>query len=352
MRASDTVARVGGDEFVILSLDARNEEQAAALVGRRHAPRRPYRWRAPRSRSTPRWAGRCSRQTGRTSDERFARGRADVRHQAETGETTSRRLDGGINKFELALESREVVVHYQPVLELLQRRRPHGGGAVRRQHPDRGVPRRPSPSTSSAHQVIRALTLHVVAEALNHATAWRSRGHELGVSVNVPYRTLDDAELITEGLAGLTASSEVPPQALTLESLPPGRRRRARPYGVEPPRGGSEWAYRWTISDEPPRHCPSSAAARRGEDRRTLRPRDRPAPRRLGCRECVRRSRAHQLADLDVVAEGVESRETWDLLCRIGCDYAQGFYIAAPMSVEKLTDWLEHSWPAVAELVS
>ena len=60
---------------------------------------------------------------------------------------------------------------------------------------------------------------------------------------------------------------------------------------------------------------------------------------------------AHQL-DLDVVAEGVESRETWDLLCRIGCDYAQGFYIAAPMSAEKLTDWLEHSWPAVAELVS
>ena len=60
---------------------------------------------------------------------------------------------------------------------------------------------------------------------------------------------------------------------------------------------------------------------------------------------------AHEL-ELDVVAEGVESRETWDALCRIGCDFAQGFYIAAPAPAAELTEWLEHSWPAVAELVS
>src|SRR5439155_490141 len=45
VRASDTVARVGGDEFVVLSLGTGDDEQAAALVGRmRHALRRPFRF--------------------------------------------------------------------------------------------------------------------------------------------------------------------------------------------------------------------------------------------------------------------------------------------------------------------
>jgi EAL domain-containing protein (putative c-di-GMP-specific phosphodiesterase class I) len=60
---------------------------------------------------------------------------------------------------------------------------------------------------------------------------------------------------------------------------------------------------------------------------------------------------AHRL-DLEVVGEGVESREIWYELCALGCDHAQGFYIAAPAPAEQLTHWLEHSWPAVAELVS
>ena len=44
MREADTVARVGGDEFVILSIGTGSDERAAALVGRlRNALRRPFR---------------------------------------------------------------------------------------------------------------------------------------------------------------------------------------------------------------------------------------------------------------------------------------------------------------------
>ena len=44
VRGVDTVARVGGDEFVVLSLGTASDEEAAALVGRlRNALRRPYR---------------------------------------------------------------------------------------------------------------------------------------------------------------------------------------------------------------------------------------------------------------------------------------------------------------------
>ena len=48
---------------------------------------------------------------------------------------------------------------------------------------------------------------------------------------------------------------------------------------------------------------------------------------------------AHEL-DLEVVAEGIEMMETWDLLREIGCDAAQGFGIAMPMSLPMLWTWI------------
>ncbi|HXV37942.1 MAG TPA: EAL domain-containing protein [Myxococcota bacterium] len=39
---------------------------------------------------------------------------------------------------------------------------------------------------------------------------------------------------------------------------------------------------------------------------------------------------------LEVVAEGVETREQLDLLCGIGCGFAQGYYFCRPMSPEQL----------------
>ncbi len=39
---------------------------------------------------------------------------------------------------------------------------------------------------------------------------------------------------------------------------------------------------------------------------------------------------AHSLGHV-VVAEGVEDRVTWDRLADLGCDRAQGFYLARPM---------------------
>ncbi|HEB81763.1 MAG TPA: phosphodiesterase [Gammaproteobacteria bacterium] len=51
---------------------------------------------------------------------------------------------------------------------------------------------------------------------------------------------------------------------------------------------------------------------------------------------------AHGLG-LNVVAEGIESEPIWNRLQQMGCDYGQGFWIARPMPIEALLDWLrEH----------
>ena len=355
VRASDTVARVGGDEFVLLSLDAGDEQQAAALVGRlRHALRRPYRVEGAMIEIDASIGWALFPSDGATPDELLAR--ADGQMYAtkrDTGEATTRRLDAGVvREIEAALEHREVVVHYQPVLDLRNGSVRTVEALVRRHPPERGLI---SPAEFVPHvertPVIRALTLHVAADALKQAKLWRDRGHEIGISINVPYRSLDDEELIT-GLAGLTASSSLPPNLLTIEVVPSGpgagaeldqsALKRIQGLGMRLSlddfgRASSLAALRHLPLDE----VKIDSGFVHGLDRNRA---DAAVVRGLI-------ELAHRL-DLEVVGEGVESREIWSELCELGCDHAQGFYIAEPTSAEKLTDWLEHSWPAVAELVS
>jgi EAL domain-containing protein (putative c-di-GMP-specific phosphodiesterase class I) len=46
---------------------------------------------------------------------------------------------------------------------------------------------------------------------------------------------------------------------------------------------------------------------------------------------------------LRVVAEGIEDEAAWDQLAAMGCDVAQGYYLARPLPAERLTRWLEES---------
>jgi EAL domain-containing protein (putative c-di-GMP-specific phosphodiesterase class I) len=47
---------------------------------------------------------------------------------------------------------------------------------------------------------------------------------------------------------------------------------------------------------------------------------------------------AHNLG-LSVVAEGVETPSHWRVLRGLGCDYAQGYLIARPLSVAQFATW-------------
>jgi len=48
---------------------------------------------------------------------------------------------------------------------------------------------------------------------------------------------------------------------------------------------------------------------------------------------------AHDLG-LHAVAEGVESEQTWEALRELGCDAAQGWFVAEPMSAADAAVWL------------
>jgi EAL domain-containing protein (putative c-di-GMP-specific phosphodiesterase class I) len=48
---------------------------------------------------------------------------------------------------------------------------------------------------------------------------------------------------------------------------------------------------------------------------------------------------AHALG-MPAIAEGVETEDEWRVLRALGCDGAQGWYIAVPMPAEEATTWL------------
>jgi diguanylate cyclase (GGDEF)-like protein len=355
VRASDTVARVGGDEFVVLSLGTQTHDEAATLVGRlRHALRRPYRVDGGIVEIDASIGWALFPADGATPEDLL--GRADThmlatKRDSSDSSAVARRgsLDAGIvREFETALSQKEVEVHYQPILHL-------GNGAVfgvealvRHRHPQRGLL---APAEFVPHvertPLIRALTLHVIAEALTATQEWSRHVGEISVSINVPYRTIDDADL-ADGILGLLKTTGARPELLTLEIVPSGPG-----AGAELDRKVLERLTRTGIRlslDDFGRASSLVALrvlplAEAKIDASFVRGLGRDATNEPIVRNLI--SLAHDLG-LETVAEGVETRAAWDLLADIGCDHAQGYYIQPPLPAAKLAEWLTTSWPAVA----
>ena len=354
LRSSDTVARVGGDEFVVLSPTTVDDDHAAALVGRlRHALRRPFTIGGATIEIDGSIGWAIAPAEGSTSTELLAR--ADGQMYATKRDTADdtlllrRGVDAAIVRdLESAVERDELVVLYQPILDMRTGTPRSAEALVRRLLPDRKLllPAEFVPHVERT-PLVRELTFAVIADAISSAALWRDAGHDLSVSVNIPYRLLDDAAFV-DGVISLLRSTGTSPRKLTLEVVPSG------------PDAGSELAeevvsrlshagVRLSLDD-----CGRAAsfAALRVLPLDELKI-------DAGFVHGVARSATdaalvrglvdigHALG-LQVVAEGVETREAWQILAGWGCDYAQGFYVATPRPARELTEWLARSWPEVA----
>jgi diguanylate cyclase len=353
VRESDTVARIGGDEFAVLSLGTRDEDEATALVGRlRQALRSPIEVDRVTVEIDASIGWAVHPDDGSTPEELLGRadGQMYMTKRDVNVETRRGSLDAGIvREFETALERNELVVHYQPILLL-------GDGSVtgiealvRRLHPERGVV---SPAEFIPHvertALIRAVTIFVAADALRTARDLGELGHHLGVSVNVPYRAIDDPELAA-GIESLLTTSGVSPSELTLEIVPSGAG-----AGGELDRGvliGLRALGVRIAIDDFGRASSLAAVRTLPLDQVKI---DTSFVHGLG-RNAADSSVVQALAylghelGLEVVAEGVETRLAWKLAIELGCDLAQGFYMAPPSTREALIEWLNSGWPAAAE---
>ena len=354
VRESDTVARVGGDEFVVLSLGTAEDTEAEALVGRmRHALRRPYRVEGGLVELDASIGWALFPQDGLDPEGLLARADGQMyatkRDTSEESVVTGRPDRGVVRDLESALERGQIVVHYQPIVDVRSGDVRGVEALVRRAHHDRLV----APAEFIPHveqtPLVRSLTLAVAEDAFRRLEEWEAVGHKLGVAVNVPYRLIDDAKLVS-GLADLLGSTRVAPERLTLEVVPSGPGAgaevdrfvltRLRALGV-----------RLSLDDL---GRASSVAAIR------MLPLDQVKIDAMFLHDVGRGGRsdaivgalvelAHRLG-VETVAEGVESRLAWETAAELGCDFAQGFYLGYPMPAKKLADWLSGTWP-VASIV-
>ena len=354
LRASDTVARVGGDEFVVLSTETGSDDAAAALVSRlRHALRRPFRIDGTSIEIDGSIGWAVFPADGSTSDELLSRADGQMyatkRDSIDESLFIRRGVDAGVVRdVEIALAQKELLVVYQPILDLATGTTHSAEALIRRMLPGGAlVPPAEFVPHVERTPLVRELTFLVVADALSSAELWSKAGHDLGVSINIPYRLLDDP-LFADGLATMLRSVDLTSTPVTLEVVPAG------------PGAGAELddevlgcfatlGVRLSLDDG---GRAASFAALRVLPLDELKI-DASFVHGLG-RSATDAALVHGMIDighalgLRVVAEGVETRHAWNVLADWGCDYAQGFYVASPRPAGELVEWLDGRWPAVA----
>jgi EAL domain-containing protein (putative c-di-GMP-specific phosphodiesterase class I) len=292
---------------------------------------------------------------GGTSDELLSR--ADGQMYATKRDMNSnsvfirRGIDAGVVRdVETALAQKELAVVYQPILDLATGTT-HSAEALIRRVLAEGALVPPAEFVPHVERtpLARELTFLVVADALSSAELWSNAGHDLGVSINIPYRLLDDPQF-ADGLASMLRSVDIASTPVTLEVVPSGPGAGAELDDEVLGRFG-KLGVRLSLDDGG--RAASFAALRvlpldeLKIDAGLVGGLGKSATDGALVRGLIEIGHA---LDLTVVAEGVETEEAWRLLADWGCDHAQGFYVAIPQPAGELVKWLDARgrWPAVA----
>lgn len=116
-----------------------------------------------------------------------------------------------------AVANGELLLHYQPQIEIGSGRIVGKEALVRWQHPEQGMiaPNRFIPAAEKS-PAIGALTHAVLRLALDQEQRWRAEGFEAPVSVNLSARLLDD-DTLCGSILRLLKERHLPPESLILE---------------------------------------------------------------------------------------------------------------------------------------
>jgi diguanylate cyclase (GGDEF)-like protein len=353
LRAGDTVARLGGDEFGIL-LHSGTDPASAGTV----AEHMLARLREPFivDTTTLQIGGSIgvARSPDHGTDVETLLQRADIAMYA--AKATSR----GYAVFEpsqnhhsprrLALaaalpgviERGELRLAFQPTADLRTGRIVGVEALARWEHPEIGV-LEPAEFVPIAEQtgLIIALTSSVLDAALEQVAAWRALGHELSIAVNLSARSFLDARLADE-IPELLAAHDLPAECLDLEIT--------ESMLMHDPQRAQETLERLaaigvglSVDDFGTGYSSLAHLKRLPVDTIKI---DKSFVLEMAdseADEAIVRSTielAHNLG-LRVVAEGVESPETWMRLVALGCDLAQGFHLARPLPASRLLELLD-----------
>jgi diguanylate cyclase (GGDEF)-like protein len=351
LRAGDTIARLGGDEFGVLASGLDDAEDALVIARKlRQAVEWPFTL-----------GGFTLEVEASIGIAIFPEHGTDVdtllRH-ADVAMYQSKDAYSGVGiysperdvyspdrlkllgELRRAIEQNELVVHYQPKVNLRTSKVIGFEALVRWQHPEQGLlaPDRFVPFAEHTG-LVKPLTRFVMREAVRACAKWQEQGLDLGVAMNLSARDLLDLNLPDEvGL--LLSETRIDPGRLELEITEntilsdPVRTRailsRLKELGV-----------RLAIDDFGSGYSSLGYLKRLPLDVLKI---DKSFVMTMMADEdsaAIVRSTidlAHNLG-LEVVAEGVASATINAELAALRCDAGQGFYFCAPLSEAEAATW-------------
>lgn len=353
VREQDTIARIGGDEFVVLLLDIR-ESSDAAVVAEKLVNRlsMPYDVQGHTLYSTPSIGISIFPEDGNSFDVLMQHADVAMYHVKENGRAgyhffveemnarTHERLSME-HKLRLALERNEFELFYQPKVNIRTRQIVGAEALIRWRHPDDGmVPPGKFIPIAEESGLISQIGNWVAYETARQCKAWHDAGlSPIPVSFNVSARQFLHGNLLSV-LDDILAQTGVDPQYLELELTESLLMQPQNAQGVLEQlksRGLSV-----ALDDFGTGYSSLSYLSRMAIDTLKI---DRSFVDDLGKKaddEAIAHTiiaMAHNLR-MKVVAEGVETAEQADILLRGGCEVAQGYFFGKPVPVPEFAELL------------
>jgi diguanylate cyclase (GGDEF)-like protein len=356
-RSEDTVGRLGGDEFVVLCRDC--DTAGAEVIAQRFQSifdepfdlgGHPARLTASIGVATARGgdtSGTRSTDLVRDADlamyaaKRAGRSRIRVFSPDLRDAVQQKVLVAG--ELRDAIETEQLVLHYQPILHLPTGRVDGVEALVRWQHPERGLlPPGDFIAVAEEYELISPLTRWVLGAATRQAAEWARLGLPLTLAVNVSAASLATGTLVDDVAAALAASG-LPPDRLIVELT-------ETTVAEDPERAAAQFATLRISGVEVAIDDFGSGFSSLGQlvnipagvlkiDRSLVAgAADRGS---LSAAAIAAVVALAQACGMRALAEGVETVEQLALTSTLGCTFAQGYYIARPMPAAELQSWLQ-----------
>jgi diguanylate cyclase (GGDEF)-like protein/PAS domain S-box-containing protein len=267
------------------------------------------------------------------------RGHAMYNAQEDDNNATKLSLLGRLRH---AIDNGELVLHYQPMLDLRTEKVTRVEALVRWQHPSHGflLPAQFIPIAERT-ALIKPLTRYVLGEAVRQCKQWERDGHDLSVAVNLSTRNLSEPDLV-EDIVHILSTCQLEPGKLLLEITESAiMSDPVRTEGVL--RTLSGLGIKLAVDDFGAGYTSLAYLAKLPLDQLKI---DRSFV--AGILEddndrAIVQAIVHLCKDLglQVVAEGVETLPTLDELNQLDCDLMQGYHLSKPLAPDDLIRWLE-----------
>ena len=351
LRPGDTLARFGGEEFVVLCADLAGEDPTAVAEQLHRCLAPPV--RGPSGDIVLKASiGIAAASPSSANPDQLLREADSAMREARSMGHSSYRFDRTLQiratqHLELehalwqALQSDEFFLHFQPVLELATGQIVGAEALVRWQHPERGLmpPMEFIPIAEQTGQ-IAPIGRYVLAQACRQAVAWSAAGHPIRMSVNVAVDQLRDEDF-PGTVANMLSETGLPAGQLCLEITESSLMREAgHGAGVA---ALKQLGVRLSIDDFGTGYSSLSYLHQMPVDELKI---DRSF---IGRLDNDRRDRhlveaingMARALDLTVVAEGVETHEQRQFLTKLGCGLAQGYLFARPEPADSMLALLD-----------